>query len=218
MVHSAARPGAASRWAIVGATLDLVLPRRCVGCGAPATAWCATCLAAARRPVCRRAAGRPVWAGAVYVDPVRAALVQFKERGRRDLGPALGALLHDAVDRLPTDVVVVPVPISRAARRVRGFDQVRILARRCARPVRPVLATAAHHDSVGLGRSERARNVAATMRVVAPPPLGRRRCIVVDDVVTTGATIGEAFRALAEGGWDPVGAAAVAAVERQDQL
>jgi predicted amidophosphoribosyltransferase len=73
--------------------------------------------------------------------------------------------------------------------------------------------TRSPQDSAGLGIAERAANLAHAM--VARSPAVRAGAVVVDDIVTTGATLGEASRALAAAGWPVIGAAVVAATPRR---
>ncbi|WP_375494090.1 ComF family protein, partial [uncultured Jatrophihabitans sp.] len=110
--------------------------------------------------------------------------------------------------------VLVPVPSSRRAAAARGGDHVVRLARRAAWqtgvPAMPSLAlvrTVA--DSAGLSAGERACNMHAAMNARAAPP--GCAAVVVDDIVTTGATLREACRALVAAGWPVLGAAVVAA-------
>ena len=217
------------------AVVDLVLPRRCVGCGAAGRALCRRCrpggaLVVPEDPV----PGLPVLAGAHYAGAMRRAVLAFKERGRRDLVGALGLVLGQAVRALTrgagtTGAVLVPVPSSPAAAAARGGDHVLRLARRAAvvsgvRVAPRVLRLErAVHDSAGLGRRERERNLHGALRARAPTGGrsggrrgggGARRAVVVDDIVTTGATLREAVRALEHAGWQVVGCAVVATTPR----
>lgn len=170
-------------------------------------------------------AGFPVVGAAAYEDALRRAVLAYKERGRRDLAAALGELLGGAVGgvlgaaRPPPPVVLVPVPSSAAARAARGYDHLRPLARRAARrwgiAVAPdvLRLVRAPADSAGLGIAARAANLHQAMRA-APAPAGAS-AVVVDDVVTTGATLREAARALRAGGWPVLGAATVAVTPRR---
>ncbi len=93
-----------SWWRVAGRDLlGLVLPVSCAGCGADDVAWCAACAASLDRPAWRAESGAgrldrmdgrppvPVWAVADFVGPVRRAVSAWKDRGRADLTPILGA-------------------------------------------------------------------------------------------------------------------------------
>ncbi len=120
-------------------------------------------------------------------------------------------------------VLLVPVPSSRAAVRERGQDHARRLAAAAARALRsdgraaralPLLAPARRTaDQSGLSSAERAANLAGALRVRGRPPPGP--VVLVDDVVTTGATLVEAARALRAAGVPVTGAAVVAATARR---
>lgn len=205
---------------LLPALADLVAPRRCVGCARPGDALCPGCglsLQPRARTVERR--GLPVAAGAVYADVVRRAVVAHKERGAGGLGPALGHLLAAAVELAAPapggQMVLVPVPSSRSARRSRGGDPVgdlvRLAARRSGAQVLPALRSVRRvRDQAGLSAAGRRRNLHGALRAVSRPPAAAARVVVVDDVVTTGSTLLEAVRALHAGGWPVHGLAVVA--------
>lgn len=203
--------------------LDLVLPRRCVGCGAAGSGLCGACLAGTG--LVRVSLGSvQATAGARYAGATRAAVLRYKERGRRDLAGPLAALLSRALAAVPVgDVacrpVLVTVPGSRATAAERGGDHVLRLARRAGaaaglRVAPGVLSLARHkHDSAGLDAVARARNLAGAFAARPAPSGGRSDAtvVIVDDIVTTGATIREAARALRAAGWRVAGAAVVTA-------
>ena len=238
------------RTAAGGAALaDLLLPRVCAGCGVPGAVLCAGCCALLTRP--RLAQPRrhlpgfpPTVAAAGYAGPVRPAVLAFKEHGRSELAGPLGAALALAVAAVLTGlpgapdgpVLLVPVPSSAAAVRRRGRDHLAELAdaaaeelRAAGLPARTVRALGRApgrgvRDSAGLGALERQANLAGRFRArslaAGLPPSGR--LVLVDDVVTSGATLTEAARALRSAGDTPrreedtpVLAAAVAATPRQ---
>jgi predicted amidophosphoribosyltransferase len=207
--------------AAAGALVELVLPLSCVSCGRPGSSFCAGC-----RPVGTRlteVSGLPTACCGDYAGALRTAVLCFKERGRRDLRRPLGELLAASVGSLVEHTgaeaaVLVPVPSSAAAVRARGFDHVRTLSRRARRltgcPAIPALRiTRAVADSAGLSVADRAANLDRAMRAGAPR--GRLPAVVVDDVTTSGATLREAARALAEAGWPVLGAAVLAATPRR---
>ncbi|HEX3908625.1 MAG TPA: phosphoribosyltransferase family protein [Mycobacteriales bacterium] len=219
--------------------LNLLLPVACAGCGRIGPAACPECVAALQRPAhavrpSPEPAGLPpCFAVAAYDGVVRELLLAAKERGAVGLLPVLAAGLATAVGLAVADIplsrplVLVPVPSTAAAIRTRGDDVVLGLARRAATAVRrrgrtvrvaPVLRhVRAVRDSAGLGSAERAANLLGALAV---RPAGSRllldsAVVVVDDLITTGATVVEAARALRPAGATVCGAATVAATARR---
>jgi predicted amidophosphoribosyltransferase len=200
----------------LAALSDLVLPQCCVGCGRAGQSLCPRCRPAT--PVRLDVAGVPVVAAGDYAGALRAALLAYKERGRRDLARPLGLLLAGTLPATPP-AALVPVPSSAGVARARGGDHVLRLARVAApcvgaRVAGPLHLARAVQDSAALGRSERARNVHQAM-AAAPPRRPGAAAVVVDDIVTTGATLREAARALEAAGWRVLGAGVVAATARR---
>lgn len=221
--------------AAVAGLVDLALPARCAGCESVPGLWCPSCAATLAGPVRVRwprpaPAGLPTpWVVADYEGAVRAAVLAHKEHGRQRLVRPLGqALARSVVAGAPAGaaVVLVPAPSRRSAIRARGHDSTTRLARTAAALVRaqglvvsvlPVLRlTAEVDDQAGLTSVQRAANLAGAMEVPA-----RWRGLVrgapvllVDDVITTGATLAEAARALRQGGAWVAGAAVIAATRR----
>lgn len=219
--------------------LGLVVPVACAGCGREDVPWCDACArllrAAPRR--CERDAPRldlvdrvlvPVWAPAAYAGAVRGAVGAWKDGGRADLDAPLVAAaaragrLVAAEDALGRAAVlhVVPVPSTAAARRRRGRAPVDALAGGVAagltaggRPavVRRVLVRTGGADLAALGAADRVRAVAGRVRVRRPDDVRGRAVVVVDDVLTTGATLAACVRALRAAGADVVGCCVLAA-------
>ncbi|UXA08239.1 ComF family protein [Mycobacterium sp. SMC-2] len=197
--------------------LDLILPLQCGGCGAPSSRWCDACAAelsvAADQPHVvnpRVDPQAPVFALGRYAGARRQAILALKEHGRADLvGPLAGALAT-GVHRLlswgivETPLTVVPAPTRRSAARRRGGDPVARLARTAvaghpAIAVAPALRMRALvRDSVGLGTAARERNVAGRVLLRGKRP--GTEVLIVDDVVTTGATARESVRVLRAAG------------------
>ncbi|MGW7261389.1 ComF family protein [Streptomyces sp. NPDC054834] len=204
--------------------IDLVLPAECGGCGRPRTVLCQECRAALSGAVPRRVRPVPeppglpeVRAAAPYGDEVRAVLLAHKERGALTLTGALGAALAGAVraglpaaGRAGGPVLLMPVPSARWAVRARGHDPVRRIAlaaagelRRGGTPARVVAVLRQRRavaDQSGLDWRRRLDNLAGALEVTASGAqlLGGGRLVLVDDLITTGATLTEATRAVHE--------------------
>jgi predicted amidophosphoribosyltransferase len=181
--------------------------------------WCPACAAGLRSPfaVDREATahGPPAYALGRYRGASRRAVLAYKERGRHNLAAPLGAALAEGLRCLPEVRAgpwnLVPAPSRAAAGRRRGGQHMLALARCCASAlaragheatVAPALRlTAGARDSVGLDAHERAANLRGRLRHVpaASPPPGAP-VILLDDVITTGATAAACTEALTTAG------------------
>ncbi len=221
------------------ASIDLLLGGQCVGCERPGTALCARC-GAAFEGLPFRSSPTPcpqglscVMAVAAYDGVARAALIAHKEEGRLALSRPLGRALALSVfgvlslsDRPASAVVhLVPVPSRARVVRERGHDPLLRITRECGRALRragvaasvdPALRfTRAVVDQSELAANDRASNLAGAFEIRRRRGLGGVSAIVVDDIVTTGATAAEAVRALRVAGAQVLGVAVVAATRRR---
>ena len=170
-------------------------PPLCSRCGDPLASWRA--LDDARLcPRCRRRPSAVTASRALgaYDGTLRAIVHAFKYEGCRSLSVGLGARLREsAADLLGDADIVVPVPLHRSRRRMRGYNQARELARRLGVPVvdalRRVRATPSQTDLPAEARHDNVRNAFALTRWLLAPTLDGLRIVIVDDVSTTGATI-----------------------------
>ncbi len=222
---------------------ELVLGAGCAGCGRPGLGPCPDCVTTVNRSPPFVAPGLPdglppVFAGGAYADELRRLLIAAKERHALGAVPLLGGRLAAAVagwalaasvaERAPGDVdggrvALVPVPTARARVAERGLDLTVALARAAAGRLRRAGLPASvwcglrlvrrPADQSELGREGRLANLAGAFEVAGRPP--QARLVVVDDIVTTGATLVEAVRACADAGVRPVAGATVAATVRR---
>jgi ComF family protein len=215
---------------ILNATLDLILPPRCLACRDPAGSaeiLCPTCALSlipidqacprCARPgsgsVCRECASRPppfaaASAPLVYGGQLAVAIQRVKYGGAVEGCVALGALLRrsaagsSALDRVD---LVVPVPLHPRRLRERGFNQSALLARELVRGRAPRLAARALQrlratpPQVTLDAGARALNVRGAFRA-DPRQVAERTVLLVDDILTTGATASACSEALLEAG------------------
>ena len=157
---------------------------------------------------------------AAFTGPVRAALHALKYDGEQRLASPLGMAMAERWRRVALGGdVLVPVPVHEGRRRERGFDQAELLAAVVAKqlgvPIRSLLArseeTAAQHR---LGRSARAGNVGNAFVVKETVARQVRRAhpwvVLIDDVMTTGATLAGCAAALQAAGAECVSALTVA--------
>lgn len=208
--------------------LDLLFPPACGGCDSPGSRWCAKCqdgVSPLAGPLCS-ACGIPLGGSAdlcaecrsvrpqfqilrswsVFEGALRNALHRLKYRRDVGLGEALVPQLSLFVSSLGWSFdLVVPVPLSRERLRLRGYNQVGLIAR----PLAMALGVAYAHSAVarvrdtrsqvGLTRSERRENVRAAFRA-APAGFAGRSVLLVDDVATTGSTLSACAAALTTSG------------------
>jgi ComF family protein len=207
---------------IAEAVLDAIAvlsPVDCAGCGRADRSLCADCRVELEPNVTPRGldGGLTVYTALRYEGAVRQALLALKESGRTDVARPLGQALASAVARASREsrdrLEIVAVPTSRAAWRRRGYDPVALLCRRAGIDlVRVLLHERTTLSQKTLGASDRADNLRYSL--VARQRLDGRHFLLVDDVVTTGATLGEAARALRAAGGDVLYGAAVAFTPR----
>jgi len=210
---------------------DLAIPQRCAGCGKSRTRICGRCLAELRgsphqvRVKSSSPQEFPILAAARYEGAPRNLLLAAKERGQTSLIPMIAdAALSSAVALLasqvtPLHLVIVPVPSSARNIRIRGYNLVAEMAHRIQKHLEMnlddvrVLPALKHGRTVAdqsrLNARQRATNLHGALVLVDShrKSLRSSQALLLDDLVTTGATLLEARRALMTGGVDVIGAA-----------
>lgn len=153
-----------------------------------------------------------MWLIGAYADPllatvIQAAKYQFVSSAAVTLGQKLNVTL-------PADLAatIVPVPLHSQRYRWRGYNQAMLIARELTSPQRPLDTRLVRRikptvSQTTLDRSARQANVQSSFAVVRPAP---SRVLIVDDVVTTGATVTAIAQQLRQAGTQWIGVAAIA--------
>ena len=178
-------------------------PSRCVGCARPGAVLCKYCRDGLPQGICNPPLGIDrVLAGWSYEGAARSLVLELKLRGRRGPAAVLGAALVERVRGYGTRAEALTwIPGRSRDIRQRGFDHAEVIARVVARslglPCRGLLRrTGDRADQTVLDRAGRRANLKGAFVALA----SSERVVVIDDLMTTGATLSEAARALRAGG------------------
>ena len=211
--------------------LDLFYPRRCVFCGrildktvsGEACAACAAALPLTRGSWRTRGEFFDLCASPLYYEgPAEEAIRRLKFRGRSAVAGPLGKLLADCVREHCGDYDLIAfVPLSARRERERGYCQARLIAAAAAEALGgeavPVLKKTRHtRANSGLrGAAARKANVSGAYKVTQPEAVSGRSVLLIDDVITTGATLSECARVLRMAGANRVVCATVCKTKRK---
>ncbi len=206
--------------------LNLLFPPKCILCsgllGQEETDLCHSCrleapeFTGAKIKLSFLAGWTAVW---YYKDNVRSSLLRYKFHNRRSYASAYGRLLAmklqtEEMDHFDT---LTWIPVGTLRRFRRGYDQVELLARAVARElgISPVRTLKKIRNTPPQSRlqdsAKRRANVLGAYRAVNPSSIQGKRILLLDDIITTGATASECAKTLLIAGAKEVSAAAVAA-------
>lgn len=215
---------------MIDKALGLIAPHYCYGCGKSGGVLCpyckyniiqdspGTCLLC-RRPVgvegvcgaCNGSFSR-AWQIGDKTDVLDTIISAYKFEHVKAASQALAALLDARLPILPADTIIVPTPTIPKHIRLRGYDHISLIARTLARtrhlPYRPLLRR--HTNTVQLGSSGRQRRQQAENAFRIDTVLDGGTYLLIDDVVTTGATVQAGARRLKEAGASDVWVAVIA--------
>lgn len=199
--------------------IDLLYPPVCAGCGRIGQVWCENCAGILSQqphaPIWRTLEnGFPAAAAYAYEGVVRDAIHAFKFEGARELAELFAAPVAEAVRRSEfTMDVIVPVPLHAQRERWRGYNQAGLLADGLATHLgipAAALISRERHTGTQVGRDLQARHEAIRGAFVVTENFTGARVLLVDDVVTTGATLSACAAVLMAAGAGQVMAACIA--------
>ena len=208
--------------------VDLFYPPKCVRCGKlleqEERDLCMECRKLPEQEV--RQISKPRKAASVtavcyYEELVRESLLRYKFRDKPCYAQAYGRLLADKIRQAEIRYDLITwVPVSARRRRRRGYDQAQLLAQATAEALgTEATATLCKHRDIpaqsGIQDAARRRaNVLGVYRVLPRAAVQGKEILLIDDILTTGATLSEAIRMLLEAGAGEVHAAVFAAARK----
>jgi len=182
--------------------LDLLFPPKCIFCqkllSGSEDKWCSDC--GHDLPETDEIRKIPSTKGCLapfsYQGNVREAMLRFKFGGRSHYADAFGAMMASKLRGIKADCVTW-VPVSRLRRFSRGYDQAQLLAEAVARELNLPCITSLHKrhrkkQSRISGFAARKANISGAFSAVNPQQIQGKTIILIDDICTTGATMGEA--------------------------
>jgi len=194
---------------LIDVLLDTVAPSCCPGCDCPPQArsiWCRACREELRRETSRTIGQFSIWTPWVYSGSVVQAVKRLKFQNRPELAGALATamLASPGAPTLASQTLLVPVPLHPRRLAERGYNQAALLARALARRCglgcapRALARIRFERTQVGCDADQRRKNVILAYH--AGGKVAGRSVVLVDDVVTTGATVQACALALQSAG------------------
>ena len=165
------------------------------------------------------------WAAVWYYEGnIRGSLLRYKFRRARHYAPVYGRMLAMRLQQEYPDGfdILTWVPVSRLRRFTRGYDQVELLAEAVGQelgmqPVSTLKKVRNNRPQSGIvGQAKRRANVLGVYRAVCPQEVRGKRVLLLDDIITTGATAGECARVLLTAGAKELHCGVIAAARNHE--
>lgn len=163
---------------------------------------------------CRQSTSlRHVWIRTAYEDAAKELIHHFKFERAQAAAPIIAAFIGDQLPYL-NSAIIIPVPTATERVRQRGYDHSVLLAKNLARKLNmsytPALRRLTHTRQVGANRKQRFEQLRAAFSIVKPDQINGKQILLVDDVITTGATLETLAKLLKKAGAKQVNAAVFA--------
>jgi len=215
-------------------TISIIAPAKCVVCGREGQELCQSCapdllnrlpgrcfrcqklnLGSKTCSTCHRQAPlKYVWVAGEYEDGLKRAIKAFKFERQRGLARSLAEIMKDLVPETIKSPIIVHVPTATTRRRIRGYDHAERLASEVAKQTGwrhvPALRRQTQTRQVGARRLTRIAQLEGAFRVIRTEYARGREILLIDDVITTGATITACAKELKKAGAKSVSAVVLA--------
>src|SRR3990167_6321823 len=218
---------------IIERLISVIAPHACLACGAEGSLLCRWCLPDAFDPVpsrcykcykqtkdslvcgsCKRSSRlKHVWVATEYNGLAKELVRKFKFQHAQAADALLAKAISKSLPFLP-DYVIVPVPTASSRRRARGYDHTKLITKQLScitgLPAARALTRLGQSRQVGSKRKQRQSQMIDAFNFVGPMSVKGKHVLLIDDIVTTGATLEEAAKTLKNSGAKSVSAAVFA--------
>jgi len=203
---------------LLNTIFSLVFPSFCISCGKKNVDFCLECLASS--PQAERECAK--WIHPLFEyrhPPIKKSVWLLKYKGKRPIAGVFGEVMYGRIlEELAdlsvmenfTDPLLIPIPLSKSRYRERGFNQAELICKKLLELdagknftlERNVLIKPKEgkHQARIENRNERIKNIIGSFAIMNPEKISGRNIILVDDVITTGATLTEAKKVLRDAG------------------
>lgn len=207
----------------INTILDMVFPSKCIACGEKGEELCLSCLSSSR--VAERESANWIFPSYDYRDPnIKKALWLLKYKNKKGFAKIFAEIIYDKILEELSELealenfrepILIPIPLSRARRRERGYNQAELICQELVKinsvrlgvniklenDILKKIKDTPHQAKIR-DRKERLRNICGSFSIknIKIDLLKNKNIILIDDILTTGATLGEARKVLKHAG------------------